>query len=143
MAQDLHSQRNVPPSTIGPSKQEQLVSPKETPVTSGMRLLDVPAPKAPVFTSVPATAFTNRLFQKFMKAYLENQNQAPSSAPIQIEFWVQPLKAQFPDLYYENSHLDCYHFCQQCKDHFKTARAKRPNRIFFATSFLHNVVAQQ
>lgn len=44
----------------------------------------------------------------------------------------RPLKAWFPDLYYGNSHLDCYRFCQQCKDYFETAGANGPNRIPFA-----------
>ena len=39
--------------------------------------------------------------------------------------------------------MDCYRFCQQCKDHFKTARAKRPNRIPFPASFLRGSVTQQ
>ena len=77
-----------------------------------------------------------------MKAYLENQNQALPPAPIQAEFQEQPLKARFPNLYYGNSHLDCYRFCQQCEDHFETAGANGPNRISFAASFLRGVVAQ-
>ena len=78
-----------------------------------------------------------------MKAYLENQNQALPPAPIQAEFREQPLKARFPDLYYGNSHLDCYRFCQQCEDHFETAGANGPNRIPFAASFLRGAVAQR
>lgn len=46
------------------------------------------------------------------------------------------LKAWFPDLYFGKSHMDCYHFCQQCEDHFDTARATGPNRTPFASSFL-------
>ena len=78
-----------------------------------------------------------------MKAYLENQNQALPPTPIQAEFREQPLKARFPDLYYGNSHLDCYRFCQQCEDHFETAGANGPNRIPFAASFLRGAVAQR
>ena len=81
-----------------------------------------------------------------MKAYLENQNQnqnqAPLPAPIQAELREQPLKARFPDLYYGNSHLDCYRFCQQCEDHFDTAKASGPNRIPFAALFLYRLVIQ-
>ena len=46
------------------------------------------------------------------------------------------LKARFPDLYYGKSHMKCYHFGQQCKDHFDTAGAIRSNRTLFATFFL-------
>ena len=79
-----------------------------------------------------------------MKAYLENQNQnqAPPPAPIQAELREQPLKARFPNLYYGNSHLDCYRFCQQCEDHFDTAGANGPNHIPFAASFLRGSVVQ-
>ena len=78
-----------------------------------------------------------------MKAYLKDQNQAPPPAPIQAEFWEQPLKACFPDFYYKNSHLNCYRFCQQCEHYLETAGANRPNHISFTTSFLRGAVAQQ
>ena len=32
--------------------------------------------------------------------------------------------------------MEYYNFCQQCEDHFATTRAKGPNRIPFAASFL-------
>ena len=79
-----------------------------------------------------------------MKAYLQNQNQnqnqAPFPAPIQAELREQPLKVRFPNLYYGNSHLDCYCFCQQCEDHFDTAGASGPNRIPFAALFFRGSV---
>ena len=78
-----------------------------------------------------------------MKAYLENQNQILPSTPIQAEFWEQPLKARFPDLYYRNSHLNYYRFYQQYKDYFETAEANGPNYIPFVASFLHGAVTQQ
>ena len=34
--------------------------------------------------------------------------------------------------------MECYNFCQQCKNHFATAGAKGPNRIPFAASFLRD-----
>ena len=39
--------------------------------------------------------------------------------------------------------MDCYRFCQQCKDYFEIAGAKRPNRIPFAALFLRGSVTQQ
>ena len=39
-------------------------------------------------------------------------------------------------MYYEKLHMDCYHFCQQCKHHFETAKATGANRTLFAASFL-------
>ena len=105
-----------------------------------------PASRAqtPAFAQAPAPPSNKGLFQQFMKAYLENQNQnqAPPPVPIQAELRKQLLKVQFPDLYYGNSHLDCYHFCQQCEGHFDTAGASGPNRISFAASFLCGSVIQ-
>ena len=105
-----------------------------------------PASRAqiPASAEAPAPPSNEELFQQFMKAYLENQNQnqAPPPAPIQVELREQPLKARFPDLYYGNSHLDCYRFCQQCEDHFDTAGASEPNRIPFPALFLCGLVVQ-
>ena len=50
----------------------------------------------------------------------------------------KPLNARNPDLYYGNSHMECYHFCLQYKDHFETAGAKGHERIPFAAFFLKN-----
>ena len=46
------------------------------------------------------------------------------------------LTARFSDFYYKKSHIECYYFCQQCKDHFNTAGVTRSNRTPFATFFL-------
>ena len=76
-----------------------------------------------------------------MKAYLEAQVQ--SRTEVDPEPCKQPLKTLFPGLYYGNSHMDCYQFCQDCEDHFKTAGAKWPNKIPFAGLFLCGLVTQQ
>ena len=119
-------------------------TPKPTPAVSRV---STPAPaQAPAFTSAPASVpgppgrYTDEDLQKATKLALElfvkgqeyGQLQA-SSAPRE-----QPLKARFPDLYYGNSHLDCYRFCQQCEDH--SAGANGPNRIPFAASFLRGTM---
>ena len=112
-------------------------------------LTEAPAPAqtlaaapAPAFVPGPPGRYMDENLQKatklalklFVKGQEYGQLQA-SSAPYE-----QPLKAWFPDLYYRNSHLDCYCFCQQCKDHFKTAGANEPNRVPFATSFLRGAM---
>ena len=56
--------------------------------------------------------------------------------------WDQPFKVWFSDLYYRNSHIDCYRFCQQCEDHFETPKASGPNCILFAVLFLRGLVVQ-
>ncbi len=48
----------------------------------------------------------------------------------------RPLKLRNPDLYYGNSHMECYYFCQQCEDHFEVARSLDHKRVLFAVGFL-------
>ena len=97
---------------------------------------------APASVPGPLGRYTDEDLQRAIKLALESfvkgqehgQLQA-NSAPRE-----QPLKARFSNLYYENSHLDCYRFCQQCKDHFKTAGANGPNQVPFAASFLRRAM---
>ena len=77
---------------------------------------------------------TKLALESFVKGQELGQLQA-SSAPCK-----QPLKAQFPNLYYRNSHLNCYCFCLQCEDYFKIAEANRPNRVSFAALFLRKAI---
>ena len=90
----------------------------------------IPAP-------APAPVSTDELFKKFMKAYLES-NQGPKPPPAERE---RPLKAKVPEVYYGKSHMDCYHFCQQCEDYFETAGATGTNRTPFAASFLRGNIS--
>ena len=64
---------------------------------------------APAIAPAPALSSDNKLFNQFMKAYLEAQ--VPSRTEIDSEPRKQPLKARFLDLYYGNLHMDCYWFC--------------------------------
>ena len=132
------------------SKNELARGPAEAP-TKGNNT-PTPSPlvsqaQTPASAQAPAPPSNEGLFQQFMKAYLKNmnlnQNQVPLLAPIQAELWEYPLKAQFPDLYYEKFQLDYYRFCHQCEDHFNTAGATRPNRIPFAISFFRRSVIQR
>ena len=45
------------------------------------------------------------------------------------------LKAPFSDFYKEKLYIDCYHFLQQCKDYFNTAKATIKNCTPFAALF--------
>ena len=92
---------------------------------------------APVPAPVPAPPASDELFRQFMRAYLES-NQGPRQPPAERE---QSLKAKVPEVYYGKSHMDCYHFCQQCEDHFETARATGTNRTPFAASFLRGSIS--
>ena len=107
---------------------------------------DAPEPTpGPAASASPAS--TEELFKLFMRTYMDTvKNQAQVQAPVQVpappvEPKEQPLKARFPDLYFGKSHLDCYRFCQQCEDHFDTARANGENRTPFAASFLRDGIS--
>ena len=49
-----------------------------------------------------------------------------------------PFKARNPDFYYENLHIECYYFCQQCQNYFETSAAKSHKRVPFTSYFLKN-----
>ena len=78
----------------------------------------------------------NELFKQFMKAYLKAQTPALTVTEMDAKPCERPLKAWLPGLYYGDLHIECYRFCQKCKDHFNTAGAKGSNRIPFVASFL-------
>ena len=50
----------------------------------------------------------------------------------QLKLWERLLKAKTPETYSGKSHMDCYHFCQQCEDYFKILSATRMNCTLFA-----------
>ena len=52
-----------------------------------------------------------------------------------------PSKAKTPEPYWSKSHMECYQFCQQCEDHFKTSSATGINLTPFAASFFHDFIS--
>ena len=92
----------------------------------------------PPETSTPplVPSSTEDLFTKFMKVFMET-----TQAQAQAEPRERPLKARSPETYSGKSHMDCYHFCQQCEDHFKTSGATGMNRTPFAASFLRGTIS--
>ena len=52
----------------------------------------------------------------------------------------KPLKAWFPDVYQGKTHIKCYNFFQQGKNHFAIAGTTELNRVLFAPTFLKNIV---
>ena len=106
---------------------------------------NTPTPSLPVFraqTPAPPLVLSSieELCQQLLKTYaatvkLLEQNHGSGLCK-------KPFKARFSDLYYGNLHMDCYRFCQQCEDHFKTAGASGPNCIPFTALFLYESVVQ-
>ena len=76
--------------------------------------------------------YTEENLQWIPRTILEAQ------VPPSDSFCEKLLNARSPDIYPGKSHMECYNFYQQCEDHFTTARAKGPNRISFAASFLRD-----
>ena len=116
--------------------------------TPAMLRILTPAPALSLAPAKLVAKYTNTDLQRATKLALElfvqGQQQAQSQiAPLALEPRKRPFKARFPDLYYGNSHMDCYRFCQQCEDHFETVGAKRLNRILFTALFLRGLVTQQ
>ena len=73
-----------------------------------------------------------------MKVFMETtQAQAQALAEPQE----RPLKARTSEIYSGKSHMDCYHFCQQCEDYFKTSGAIGMNRTPFTATFLRGTVS--
>ncbi len=103
-----------------------------------------PASPGPEPALSPAFAPNNDLFQEFMWTCIERvRDQAPTASAALAtpaaearDDTNRPLKPRNPDLYYNNLHMKCYYFCQQCKDHFEVAGSLRHKCVLFAARFL-------
>ena len=91
-------------------------------------------PKALTPSLVPSS--TEDLFTKFMKVFMETTQAQALAEPRE-----QPLKARSSETYSGKSHMDCYHFCQQCEDHFETSSATGMNRTPFVALFLRGTIS--
>ena len=124
------------------------------PPKSGDELFDQPAGSSgakplantpAAVTSVPK--YSEDDLQQILKAVLEAWAPISTLVPAPVPAFVvskvprEKLKARFPDVYYEKSHMDYYNFCQQCEDYFATARAMGPTQILFAMSFLWDQIS--
>ena len=91
-------------------------------------------PEASTLLFIPLTS--EDLFTKFMKVFMET-----TQAWEQLEPRKRPFKARTPETYSGKSHMDCYHFCQQCEDYFKTSSATEMNHTPFAATFLCDAIS--
>ena len=127
LARDPGSDRgpHLDSTSLAPSRNPTLGSDLVLALVSAPIPAPLPAPiLAPVPAPIPAPGPTNKLFKRFMKAYLK-MNQEPRQPPMGRK---RTLKAKVPEVYYGKLHMDCYHFCQQCKDYFETTGATGINR---------------
>ena len=116
-------------------------SERGTPTPSDVRPQDAPLPDPPVDPAPAPTSakYPTKDLQAMTKVYMDSFLWAQASRPESQQ--EGQLKARFPDFYYGKSHMECYHFCQQCEDLFATAGAIGPNHTLFAASFLRNKVS--
>ena len=93
----------------------------------------------------PLERYTNKDLQRASKLALKLFVKGQEYNQLQANFIPQKqlLKVWFPNLYYKNLYLNCYCFCQQYENYFKTARANRPNQVFFTALFLYKAIIQQ
>lgn len=116
------SRRSIRSSSSTSSKANTFALLSESPRATSVLDKSTPAPPTPdvptlVLTplgppTTPAAMLTNDLFWQFMQAYMEDRrNPVPALAFLptkpQEEASDQLLKAQNPDLYYSNLHIEC------------------------------------
>ena len=84
------------------------------------------------------------LLELFIAKYIKKNQQKifktvlKTPAPFSDGSCEKFLKARLLDVYCNKFHIKCYNFCQQCEDYLTIARAKSPNRVFFAIFFSSN-----
>ena len=114
------------------------------PTTSRTSTSAVPPVVAPLAAFGSADSFVVRYLkddlQRIFRTVLNSRPLAPVLAPTATPHYKgpreRPLKAWFPDIYWDKTHLECYNFLQKCEDHFATAGATGSNRVLFAATFL-------
>ena len=95
------------------------------------------APTPPEASTLPLVPPTSEdFFTKFMKVFMEM-----TQARDQLKLREHPLKARTPETYSGKSHMDCYHFCQQCENYFETSSAIGMNRTLFVATFLRGAIS--
>lgn len=111
-------------------------APQRPSVLQGLFTFAPPGVSAPTLSCTPKYLIKN--LQQIIKVLLESQ---ASTLAFQLLVYLEGLYKRFlkacaPDVYHNKIYLECYNFCQQCKDHFATADAKSQNRVPFAAFFL-------
>ena len=110
--------QNLPPASLSPFPGP---IPSRNPIP-GLAPVYIPTP-APMPTQALSRAATNDLFKQFIKAYL-GLNQEPRQPPAERK---QTFKAKVLEMYYNKSHMDCYHFYQLCKGYLENLGSSGPS----------------
>ena len=124
---------NLPANLIG--EQDKL-----TGVQGPAKRFNIGSNKAPTLFEAPIPPLVlspaKDIFTKFIKVFIETM-QAQALAKLQK----YSLKSRAPEAYWGKSSMECYHFCQQCEDYFKTSGATGMNRTLFAASYLRGSIS--
>ena len=117
-------------------EQDELASPQSlTERSDAGRNEALTSLEAPTLSFVPPT---KDLLTKFMKTFMESA-QAWDQEQAEPQEWL--LKARSPKTYSRKSHIDCYHFCQQCEDNLETSGAIGMNCTPFIVSFFYGTIS--
>ena len=87
--------------------------------------------------------------QRILRTVLDSRPPAPVPAPVvdatphSEGLCERLLKAWFSNIYWGKTHLKCYNFFQQCKDHFATTGVTGLNQVLFAATFLKDTALFQ
>ena len=73
-----------------------------------------------------------------MKVFIESTQ---AQTQVLAEPWERFFKARTLETYWTKFSMECYYFCQQCKDNFKTLGATGINHTPFAASFLRGSIS--
>ena len=73
-----------------------------------------------------------------MKVFMKTTQ---AQAQVLVKPQEQLFKVKSPETYSEKSHIDCYHFWQQCEDHFETSDNIKMNCTLFAASFICGTIS--
>ena len=107
------------------------------PVSWAQTPADAQVPPPAIYSGMYTDADLQRATKLALKLFIQGQTHAQGSKSAARDKALDRfLKPRNPDLYYKSSHMECYHFCRQCKDHFETAGIKGHKCIPFAASFL-------
>lgn len=90
-------------------------------------------------TTLSIAEYIKKNLKFIFKMVLETQASTPASLIFLEGLRKYFLKTWFLKVYTRENQIDCYNFCQQCEDHFTMVRAKNPNQIYFANSFLRDL----
>ena len=116
---------STPPASRSDSKSDELGASEKSTLASS---------HASVFTLVESTLalkYSKADLMRIVKIFSETKGQElKAKVPRK-----RPLKAKIPNIYFEKLHMDFYHFCQQCEDHFKKVDATGSNRTPFVALF--------